>query len=501
MMRMAWAAALAAVLACVTVQSVEARGGGGGHYVYIPVMIYNAPVQPMPAQIGDYSKIHTVAILSGIGQSMTIVTGGIGTPNVPVDISDFGLDDAMTATLGKYLGTGYRIVPATFDRAALARIPNGKYDLTSAAATREYLKTVQAPQADAFIVVRPDTEGNASFGAGLSLVGSDGSGKTYVAAGYEIDVIDAHTLKTIGHTFSRLQTREKAQIGFAAAPTASDLKIPRGSPPTPGQRLQLKADYSDLLAVSAVETLRSLNMSARIPAPGDHSILPHPDVPAAATGHNVAIVSVVGQRLRFVSPGGMATTKSDSDMDISAWHVDADIEKLVAAALAKRYTVKPASVDRAALANFLLASSGTADNLPGLTPSKDVDIYVLVLNGANYLPSPQSRAGIGLARLSDFVATTNLYADYMIVAVDAHTLKPIAMHQGILSNKYDRPFPMEQIGTRFWPETPGTLSPDAEAVIRNELGDFLADSVPETLFRAGLTGQDGTAPTVTAGGH
>src|ERR1700743_1865607 len=102
-MRTLLTAVLAAALLCLPVVAQAhggGGGGGGGHVVYIPVFTGGNGPAPVPeATTGDYANIHTVAIISSVGQNMVVGDPGLFRSRVMIGISDLKLDDFVVATL------------------------------------------------------------------------------------------------------------------------------------------------------------------------------------------------------------------------------------------------------------------------------------------------------------------------------------------------------------------------------------------------------------------
>src|ERR1700679_20462 len=114
-MRKFWGAALLASLALLPADGpAYAHGGGGGgggghgssgHYVYVPV--YGGIAVPMvpQAQVGNYSNIHTVAVLSGLGQTMTLGKAALLTPHSTFSIADWNFDRAIEDSVSRDMAT------------------------------------------------------------------------------------------------------------------------------------------------------------------------------------------------------------------------------------------------------------------------------------------------------------------------------------------------------------------------------------------------------------
>jgi len=106
------------------------------------VIIYTrAP--PPKVQIGSYANIHSVAVLSAIGGSITFQNHYFVAPITgSMDISEWKIDEQVGAMLHQYLGSRFKVHAVAYDRAALAAIPNGPWD-ASGGPTRCFLQAVR----------------------------------------------------------------------------------------------------------------------------------------------------------------------------------------------------------------------------------------------------------------------------------------------------------------------------------------------------------------------
>ena len=173
-------------------------GHGGGHTTYTTVYIPGGGDPGVPNARPAIANIHSVAIISAIGQTMTLGRAGWLAKHKVITIADWKIDELVDATLRRYLAGRFTFVNVPHDSAALQAIPNGTTDV-SVKAMHDYLAALPAQDADAFIVVRPDGEGAAPT-PGLSL-DNDGSStsRPSLNANYEIDIVDAKTWKVIAH--------------------------------------------------------------------------------------------------------------------------------------------------------------------------------------------------------------------------------------------------------------------------------------------------------------
>ncbi|HEX4534077.1 MAG TPA: hypothetical protein VH000_07590, partial [Rhizomicrobium sp.] len=406
--------------------STSAHGGA----VMIPMIV---PVQAyMPTQTGNYSAIHTVAIISGIGQSMTIQNNHFFSPkSKDIGIAGWKIDDEASALIQHYLGTRFEFKDIAYDRAALARIPNGPMD-NILSGFQGYVRALPNPGVDAYVVVRPDLEENAPGLAGLSLVTNGDDGLPVVWANYEIDIINARTFGTIARTYSRVRLRKGEPAAFAGIVTGPELKT--------GDDLALTAAQSDLLQkvvsktveLSMIETLRALNLGVPLPDSGARTLVP---IPPGKTPYpsikSVAIISAVGDQLSFIHRGAMFARGAYA-LPIAQWGMDQLVSDAVRAALTPALTVKPESFDQQTVygASLLNTDGKLEPSFPGLKPAQDVDAYLVILKfprpmGMLNVPCP----GLGLWNQTGInLEETDLYAHYAIALIDARTLKVIAAH-------------------------------------------------------------------------
>jgi hypothetical protein len=484
---------LAAMLTAASPALAHGGGGGGGGHgggytVYIPVMGSTAAPNVPKAKTGDYSQIHKIAIVSAIGQTMTVGSTGLFAKHSNFDITDWKLDDLVETTVRKYIADRFGIIDVPYDRAALASIPDGYGPRDRMHA---YLAALPAMGVDAFVVVHPDTASYSPDTPGLSIGDIEGISGPIFTADYDIDIVDAHSLQVIGHTFSRVQLRAGALPSFVQMLGPVDLKVLHGQTPTDAQRTRLKAHFSTIVQESLIETLRSLDLGIALPAAGARVIVPIPaNLKPFANIKTVAIVSAVGQELTLGHRGAWFVHDMNF-VPIADWKMDDKIEALIAASLDKRFTVKSVPADRAKIfaMDVPFTAGGLATPIDGLTPTPDLDAYIVVLKHTSMLrmgldPMP----GLGIWHQTpvgdDYSA---VFANYTIALVDAHTLKPIWLSWGAASPALPSKIIYRDAPNSVWPEK-GMLTPDQAANVRQRLMDELADSIPETLLHMTLTG-------------
>ena len=480
-------------------------GHGGGHYttVYIP----GGGVPGLPnAKTGDYANIHSVAIVSAIGQTMTLGRAGWLAKHKDITIADWKIDDLVDATLRRYLTGRFTFVDVPHDSAALQAIPNGTTDV-SVKAMHDYLAALPAQGVDAFIVVRPDGEGAAPT-PGLSLDNDDSSTtRPSVNANYEIDIVDAKSLKVIAHALSRLTLRQGDGEHFASLLVSVDINVGPDQTPTDAQRAAMKKMFEHLVSLSMVETLRSLNLGIPLPAAGARVMVAIPkDKQPFAKLTKVALISAVGGALDL-NHRAPFFVHNIVETPVPDWNLDGTIEDQVRAALDKRFIVKQMPADRAKIAklNIPISQTGISTVIDGLSPTSDVDAYIVILKRSNAF-GLDDITGLGVAHQKSITDEyTTAFAIYEIAVVDPHTLKPVLLLAGRTSPAQPTQVPVHTMANTVWPQTP-PFSPDQAKTVQQTLTDLMADSIPETLMYMGLTGMMPSgelppAPSQTAAAH
>jgi hypothetical protein len=488
----------AALALAASVGAAAAHGGGGGHGGhFVTVGIYGAAAPALPpAVIGNTSAIHTVAIVSAIGQTLQINRhlGLWNDSSKSVDITDWKLDDRATADLRKWLGGRFAFRDVPYDAAALAEIPNGAWD-TSTTDLENFLRMVPHDGIDAFIVVRPDLERNTSGIQGLGTTNGNypgGAAPVREWANYEIDIVDAKTLKEISKCYARAQSREGAAPSFAAYTVGNNLDPGDAMIFTPVQRLMLHGQFGYMVDNTILETVRALQLGVALPSPGARELV---DIPAdkdpLGKYKTVAIVSVVGDTLEFVHSGMTIFTNTNDMLQTPGSGEDATVEALIRSSLAKHFVVQDVAVDRAALVTSRLADyTGWKQTVQGLPSVPGLDAFVVVMKYSTNIPGMKSRGtGLGVWNYSAIASRTSVFAFYDMALVDAHTFKIITARMGIMSPKSATPVPFQTVSDTLWPEKPPAASAAQLVDIHADVDALIADSIPETMMRLGLTGQ------------
>jgi hypothetical protein len=490
------------LLGLLTAFAVTALAGpASAAVVFIPIVI-PIPVQVPSAQTGGYSKIHNVAVISAIGSHFTIQNNSFwGTKRYPLDISGWKMDSAVEGMMRQYLGNRFNIVSVPFDRSALAALPNGPWD-NSTGSVRKLLVSVPNDRLDAFIIVRPDLEYQAPGISGLALQNSTdfiNNAAPVVWANYEIDIVDAHTYDTIAKAYSRVSLHRGQPDSFAGLIATSNLKTDRFDLDEQQQNL-LHALTNHLITASLIETLRSLQLGVALPEAGARTLIPIPPDKRPHPGiKSVAIVSSIGDTFdfeRFATVLGM----SSKVVPVPEWQLDALVEQEARSAIGRQFIVKDIPIDRAAVAHASLIDSDDQLNprFPGLSPTSDVDAYVLFVK----LREPLSDIlmhGTGLGMWHNAVAQqTGMFAYYAVALVDAHTLKIIAATSAVTSPNYPASRPSVAVDDSLWPNDPMSMNGADAEKIRKAIQGLVIDTGRESMLRLGLTGMmiDGAPPSV-----
>jgi hypothetical protein len=455
------------------------------------VAFYTYPVFPSPAKAGNYAAIRSVAVISAIGKGLTLRRDRfLGPRTAKVDIADWRIDEFATSAVQSYFGSRFTYEDVAYDGDAIAAIPNGGLAV-SAPQLRAVLQKLPANTADAYIVLRPNADyEDQTKQEGLALV-QQGDGAPAVIANFEIAIIDAKSLDTVGRASSRIQLRDGGynQPHFAHLVGRRAWQLGDNPALNVAQRAELQPMMRDLVKYSILETLRALKPDAELPPIGARVFGPRPAEPVPYPEiHSVAVVSAIGDRFEFLN--------DKVSTSISDWNIDREIEDLVRSSLTKRITVTEAALDRAVLAQSeLLDKDGNyAPRFAGLETSQTLDAYILVLKLTRqidtFMRSPG--AGVGLwDQSSNLIRATppGVYAGYAVVLVDAKTLKTISVLAGTVGPNYPRAVPFLAGEQTLWPKQTKAPTATEMAAIRPLLSKVLKDTIDETLMQMDLTDQ------------
>lgn len=502
---------IAAIAALLPAAPALAHGGGGG---FVAVPVYMPAPQLSGANPGDYSRIHTIAVISAIGEKLTLQHFSfLDVFTKPLDIRDWSIDDLIAAVLKKYLGARFSFKSAQYDRAALAAIPNGHFSV-STKPFEQFLTTVKSTGVDAYFVVRPDVEQDGRPDIqGIALMMqqsgllSQANGMASLWFNYEIDIIDAHTLKTLAKVTSRVQLRQ------GVPPSIPGFVLPPVLDPAPDLSLSTQQEHLLHLTVvhdlpiTLVETIRPLALGVTLPEPGTRKLIPFPPGQAPyADIHTLGVVSAIGDDVEFASIGSFGIGLDETHMPAPPeWNIDDHVEALMRSKLSSQFTLKDATAARAILFHTRLFSPDgkVRDTLPELPVRDDLDAYLVVVKRSRDVQG-MSCAGLNVCHFGALLNSANLLgADYVIALVDARTRKVLGWHVGVTSPQHATELPDEVVDNSLWPANPPAASANQLAAIHADLLGLLDDSVPETLLDMLLTGKmigsdfmpdDGSAP-------
>ena len=471
---------IAAALAALGLLTAAAPAWAA-HYYYIPVFIPGPGVAAVPdPDVGSYTGIKKVAILSSLGAGLTMRHGEL---TMPLDISAWKVDQEVAATIRKYLGGRYEFTDMSFDTAAVNALPMA---FMREMKTSDLVRTFTNPGVDAYILVRPQ-----SAEEGLELFAAT-NGQVSLLAHYEIDVIDAHTGRYISKSVGRMADLPGDKPQFPGISMPDDFWS--GYDRTlPASRMELLHKYlTQMMKRSLVETIRSLEFGVALPPTGDHSIAEPIMADAFSSLRSVAVVSAVGNQLQMITPGNMFITRTDVNLPIADWGLDDRIEAMLCDTLSKHYTVKPVHANREVLSRQLLTGGERLTYIPGFDATRDVDAFVVVLPAVQ---RGRPYHGLGMVHWKGLMNSGgDVYADYAIVIVDARNLVPVNGFFAVRGQTSCGPSGLGQqdvpeckVDGKLWPGKHGDpLSPDAAVQVRQALENLLVTSIPQTLFQVGL---------------
>jgi hypothetical protein len=241
-------AALAASLALAPAALSSMRGPP----IYAPAYRPETPRVPQ-ADVGSYEGIHKVAVLSAIGMRFDLQNKDpLETKNGTLDIAAWRLDDKAAAIVRRQLGGRFSFADVPYERAKLAPLRADDKHITSFEA---FLKSVPAAGVDAFIIVRPEADG------GLALQTTK-IRDTILWTSFEIDVVDAHSLKVIAKSTARVNPPQASHPNFPGLMVGKDYQLDRTLAISPEKQEKLRYLTEELLNVTLPETIRSLKLGA-----------------------------------------------------------------------------------------------------------------------------------------------------------------------------------------------------------------------------------------------
>jgi hypothetical protein len=494
------AAALCAALVAMPAASALAHGGGGGGggghggghsggggYYYYGGYYGGGPVSPF-THPGEYTNIHTIAVISAVGQSLMLGRAGWLASHSTLDISDWRLDESIEALTGKLLSSKYTVKQVPHDIAALAKIPNGFLDTSATKAMQAYIQALDAKGVDAIMVIRPDAETGTPATPGLSLQLNDTTGRPREEANFEVDIVDPSSGIIIARSYSRVAERQGLPAQFAAFNGAASLKLKPNDVPTAEQRAQLKTDYERDMAMAMRETLRSLKLDIALPEVGARNLvaIPPADNPCRKL-KRVMVISTVGDRVEVDYPGSLFKKRQDNLISVADWNFDGEVEKMATGVLDSCFQVVNVPVDRAKLSGFVIGSDKSIYEHPvdGITPGQPVDIYLVFAKLRN--ERVDNIAGLAMSSSSDELGIA--LSEYAVLLVDGKSGRIGFMLQGISSPKWPYPVPGRAVVKTNMPNPGDSFTPEQAAKAHAQFTQMMADSVAEMLLRMQFTGK------------
>lgn len=499
-MRKFWGAALLASLAILPAYGpAYAHGGGGGgggghgggHSYYTSVYIGGGEAMFPPTRVGNYAGIHSVAVISAIGQTLTLGNAALLTTHSSLSIADWNFDRGVEDIVSRDLAGRFTVKTVAHDSAALAAIPNGFYDTSSEKALQAYIAALPDHGVDAFVVVRPDAEKGTPTTPGLSLDATVGGTKPLEQANFEIDVIDAQSGRVISHAYSRAVDRQGVPVQFAMFYGSADERVMPNTTPTDAQRALMKKDFERNVSLALRETLRSLQLGIALPEIGARTIVPLTANENPATKlPKVMVVSALGDGIEVDYPGNLFNKRKDQTYPVADWSLDAEFEKRALAALDKHFTPVTVPVDRAKLATFVLGDPNAANGpVPGIVPgTPGVDLYI-VLAKVRGTATSDNTTGLAMwgRHIDDF---GGIFCQYAVVLVEPKTAKMMIAVTGASSPKFPSVLPYRAIAKTGLPD-PGAagFTPEQADAAHTLLTQMMNDSIDEMLLRLHLSGK------------
>jgi hypothetical protein len=452
-------------------------------------VIPNYP-QAFPRSLkGDYQNIHTVAVISALGDHISLHLNDFWhAKNKTIDLQSWKIDDDIEAQLKNRLSPRFAVKDVRIDRSALAKVPNGQLD-NYLSGFSGFLQTLPQDGIDAYLVVRPDLEYRMPGIEGLGLeIGRDGS---VLWANYEIDLVDARSRKIIAKAYSRLHAQNGDGISYAAVTMAavladSDLNV------SDNNAVMLRRSLSSLIRASLVETIRDIDLGIDLPLPGARELVPIPDDENPYRNYKtVAIASGVGDILDLEHVGDAPPTQGGHTIPISDWLLDNRMEENARAVLAGKYVVRTAPVDHLAFGNARIwdEQGRYSPSFPGIGPLPDTDLYVVMVKLSQKVPPTlEHGTGVGVFHLNLGGITTSAFANYAVAVLDAHTMKVLIARPAILAPNKASDSPIQQLSNSDWPAAPTEMMPSQATDIRAAFSALLDNSENETISRLGITG-------------
>lgn len=221
------------------------------------------PLVPIPPQLKRYPLVHNVAVISAIGDTFTFGYRTIlfehHTTEVPT--SDATLDGSVESMIAAALDKRFVVKNVPVDRASLgkSRVTTLSPNLPVGMLPASIAGLSPRDDIDAYIVVLKRVSPQGALldqmpGVGIFKIKPIGNESTGVFANYEIAIIDAHTLKPLGHASGVMSPHWPSMAVYRAVDNAvwPDGEIDALAP---GADATVKPLLHDLLSDSIGETL------------------------------------------------------------------------------------------------------------------------------------------------------------------------------------------------------------------------------------------------------
>ena len=171
-----------------------------------------------------YADIHTVGVISVIGQQATLKNVGVmvfGNTEDIFNIDDWGIDDLVIKKISASLASRFAVKAVSYDKSTFAHPKHDFRALQDNSMEKLVKELPNTEGVDAWIVVSPASVqdpiiGTNQYLSGLGFISHRSILHAIVGAYafYEIDVIDAHTGKTMIRTWQRGRFRALSGLAY-----------------------------------------------------------------------------------------------------------------------------------------------------------------------------------------------------------------------------------------------------------------------------------------------
>jgi hypothetical protein len=452
--------------------------------IYIPV-----PAEVPDARVEDYSALHTVAVVSSIGQTLSVVTNNFfGNNTHEIDVTAWGINEDVISTVKELLSDRFQFVDVAYDPHELAALRMG--GMMETRLLRTYLESLPAEGVDGFIVVRGYVDYDISgTRIGLSLTQTNGS--PIERANYEISVVDMVNEEEVGSAHSRLLDRPGQEPSFVSIYGSRFVAPGDDGALSAEQMAVLKEDFSILVARSLLETLRVLEFGVELPPIGARSLLPLAQEDNPYSGiQTVSVVSALGDEIGIRAIGASVDEDSLPTPDST---IDDMLEARLTSELGDRFSFVESNVDRGALFDArIFEGNSLRDQITELPRNPDIDAYLLLLKHPNALfdrgNSYLGGTGLGVWHRRDLRGgETQVYATYAMVLVDAETLEikdvTISGNSPALPEAHAL-----GIDNDLWVEEAAEVTPEHRESYFASIQELLDNNLTDTILRSGITG-------------